>query len=230
MKTFVLLLAIAGLALADGPGVIASKYSKTEFPLAPDPNAPQWKGVPGVFAENDAMGKPVPGHRTEIRSRWTDNHIYFLFVCPYEVLFLKPDPNTKQETNKLWDWDVAEVFVGSDFENIKRYKEFQVSPRGEWVDLDIDRDNPKPEGGWVWNSGFKVNARIDEKNKVWYGLMKIPLKSIDSRTPANGLQMRINLYRCQGPEPKRAYIAWQPTNTRTFHNPSAFGRLVLEGK
>lgn len=230
MKTFVLLLAVAALAQADGSGVVASRYAKTEFSTAPDPDAPQWKGVRGVFAENDSMGKPVPGHRTEIRSRWTDKHIYFLFVCPYEELFLKADPKTRQETDKLWEWDVAEVFVGSDFEKIHRYKEFQVSPRGEWVDLDIDRKSPLPEGGWKWNSGYEKQARIDAKNKVWYGVMKIPLQSIDSRTPVNGLQLRINFYRCQGPKPDRKFIAWLPTNSRTFHVPEAFGRLVLKGK
>jgi hypothetical protein len=72
-------------------------------------------------------------------------------------------------------------------------------------------------------------TRIDEKNKVWYGVMKIPLKSIDTRPPANGLEMRVNFYRCQGPEPRK-YIAWQPTHSKSFHVPEAFGRLKLEGK
>ncbi len=230
MKTPLLMIAAASLALADAQGVIVSRYAKSEFALTPDPNAPQWKGVQGVFAANGPNGEAVPGHRTEIRSRWTDNNIYFLFVCPYEALNLKPDPKIKEETNKLWDWDVAEVFVGTDFKNIRRYKEFEISPRGEWVDLDINRDKPLPEGGWLWNSGFENKTRIDEKAKVWYGVMRIPLKSIDDRKPANGLEMRVNFYRCQGPNPGRKYIAWQPTKSRTFHVPEAFGRLVLEGK
>lgn len=231
MRPLVLLAAAACLAMADGPGVIVSRYAKAELPLSPDPEAPAWKDVAGVFAENDSFGEPVPGHRTEIRSRWTARNIYFLFVCPYERLNLKPGPAAvKTETNKLWTWDVAEVFVGSDFRNVRRYKEFQVSPRGEWVDLDIDRDHPLPEGGWLWNSGFAARARIDAKNKVWYGLMRIPLASIDARPPANGLEMRINFYRCQGGPEKRAYIAWQPTRARSFHVPEAFGRLRLEGR
>ena len=57
------------------------------------------------------------GYRTEVRTRWTKNNLYFLFVCPYEELHLKPAPNTQKETNELWNWDVAEVFVGSDFKN-----------------------------------------------------------------------------------------------------------------
>ena len=230
MKTLLLLLILAGLARPDGPGVAKSRYIKAEFSLSPDPDSSEWKGAPAVFAENDTHGKPVPGHRTEIRSRWTDRNIYFLFVCPYETLHLKPNPEIKKETNKLWDWDVAEIFVGSDFKNIHRYKEFEISPRGEWVDLDIDRKNPLPEGGWLWNSGFDNQTRIDEKNKVWYGVMRIPIKSIDERKPANGTQMRVNFFRCQGSDPGRKYIAWQPTKSSTFHVPEAFGHLVLEGK
>jgi hypothetical protein len=230
MKTLLLLLILAGLARPAGPGVARSVYIKAEFSLAPDPDAAEWKGIPGVFAENDQFGKPVPGHRSEIRSRWTDKNIYFLFVCPYDKLHLKPNPEIKNETNKLWDWDVAEVFVGADFQNIHHYREFEISPRGEWVDLDIDRKKPLPEGGWLWNSGFENQARIDEQKKIWYGVMKIPLASIDERKPANGNEMRVNFYRCQGSDPGRKYISWQPTKSPTFHVPEAFGRLVLEGR
>ena len=56
---------------------------------------------------------------------------------------------------------MAEVFIGSDFKNIRRYKEFEISPQGEWVDLDINLDAPRHEDGWVWNSGFQASARID---------------------------------------------------------------------
>jgi hypothetical protein len=63
MKTLLLLLpALAAMSFADGPGRIVSRYAAADFPLTPDPEAPAWKGIPGVFAENDAMGKPVAGH------------------------------------------------------------------------------------------------------------------------------------------------------------------------
>jgi hypothetical protein len=175
--------------------------------------------------ENDSFGKPVPNHRTEVRSRWTKNNLYVLFTCPYETLFGNQNPSLTAETNKLWEHDVAEVFVGADFKNIRQYKEFQVSPQGEWVDLDIDRDNPKPEGGWKWNSGFKVKARIEEGKRIWYGEMQIPISSIDTRPAQPGNEMRINFYRFQGTN--RLKLAWQPTNSANFHTPEAFGRLVL---
>ena len=114
--------------------------------------------------ETDRFGKVVPGYHTEVRTRWTKNNLYFLFICPYEQLHLKPGPDTRQETNQLWNWDVAEVFIGSDFADIQRYKEFEVSPQGGWVDLDVNLHNPHHEEGWVWNSGFEVLAKIDSKS------------------------------------------------------------------
>ncbi|MEK7403523.1 MAG: carbohydrate-binding family 9-like protein [Acidobacteriota bacterium] len=215
-------------ATAANTGVIVSHYSNTDFELTADPNARPWKGVQGVIAENDSLGKPVAGHRTEIRSRWTNRNLYLLYICPYEELHLRAAPSTTTETNKLWEWDVAEAFIGANFQNIRQYKEFQVSPQGEWVDLDIDRDKPKPEGGWVWNSGFKVKARIDAAARIWYGEMQIPIEAIDARPPRDGLEMRINLYRCQARPPARKFIAWQPTGQRSFHVPEAFGLLRLK--
>lgn len=226
------LLALAGATLLAAPARIGSQYAKEDFELTADPDSKHWKKVKGVVAENGPLGKPTPGHRTEIRSRWTEKNIYFLFICPYEQLNLKPDPSTTTETNKLWDWDVAEVFIGADFRQLGHYREYQVSPQGEWVDLDINKYDPQPGGGASWNSDFKVKARIDEKNKIWYGEMQIPVASINDEGGAAyakpGKQMRVNFYRLQGPKPDRAGIAWQPTGQPSYHVPEAFGRIVLE--
>jgi hypothetical protein len=224
---------IAGLALCLGlhaadQAVIVSHRTKADFELTADPASKAWKGVRGVFADHGPQGNAVDGHRTEIRSRWTDGNLYFLFICPYKTLHLKPDPQTKADTNKLWDWDVAEVFIGSDFQRISRYKEFEVSPQGEWVDLDIDRDFMDAGQAIRWNSGFESKARIDAEKKIWYAEMKIPFAAIDKRRPAEGLEYRINLYRCQGPTEGRVYIAWQPTGQRTFHVPEKFGLMRLQ--
>jgi hypothetical protein len=225
MKPLALLFAAGALAAAQDR--VESFHIDKAFALTADPSAPHWKAVRGVVAANDARGNPTPGHPTEIKSRWTDRDIYFLFVCPYEQLFLKPNPSTTTETNELWNWDVAEVFISGDFKRLKQYKEYQVSPQGEWVDLAINREPDPAVHDWKWNSGYEVKARIDEGKKVWYGEMRIPFASFDERPPKAGNEMRINFYRLQGPGPKRAGIAWQPTNSNTYHVPEAFGRLVL---
>jgi hypothetical protein len=218
----------AAPAGADAANVMVSRRAASDFALTADPGAAQWKGVPAVIVEKDRFGKVVPGHRTEVRSRWTDKNLYLLFVSPYEELHLKPNPSTDDDTNKLWDWDVAEAFLGTDFKDIKKYKEFQVSPQGEWVDLAIDRGTKPPTHDTEWDSGYEVKAKVDRDKKVWYGEMRIPLASLDVREPRAGLEMRANLYRGQGPEEGRKYINWQPVNNETFHTPEAFGRLRLE--
>ena len=198
-----------------------------DVPLTADPTSDFWKQTKPVFITGDTLGNPVPSHRTEIRARWTKDHLYLLYISLYEELNLKPSPDTVNETNRLWNWDVAEAFIGSDFQNIRRYKEFEVSPQGEWVDLDIDLDKQGNHDAVKWNSGFKVSARIDADKKIWYGAMQIPFASIDTRPPVAGNTLRIGLFRCQGPTATRYLLSWQPTGTNRFHVPERFGTLLL---
>jgi len=213
--------------LSAQPATMTSARADHDVAPETDPNSDFWRSAPDVTMARDANGTPVPGHSTEVRSRWTARNLYFLFICPYRQLNLKPTPDTVKETNELWNWDVAEVFIGSDFDDIKRYKEFEVSPQGEWVDLDINLHNPHHEEGWVWNSGFQISARIDRAAKIWYAAMRIPFSALASQAPGPGLKFRINLFRSQGPASDRIEIAWQPTMAATFHVPERFGLLKL---
>ncbi len=217
----------AAVAVAADDKSLESVKADMDGALTTDPVSSFWRGGPAVFAERDTYGKALPGYRTQIHSRWTKNNLYFLFICPYDTLYLKPAPDTSTETFQLWDWDVAEVFLGSDFQNIRRYKEFEVSPQGEWIDLDIDLTKPQHEDGWKWNSGFQISTRIDHAAKIWYAAMRIPFAAIAQRSPADGTTFRINLYRAQGPPSRRKYIAWQPTMSDSFHVPDRFGILRL---
>ena len=210
----------------DAPAVLESAYAERDFELSADAESREWKDAPRVVIDRDYLGQPIAGPPTEVRSRWTNDHLYLLYVCPFDDLNLKPEPPSAAETPRLWNWDVAEAFIGSDYERIGRYKEFQVSPRGEWVDLDIDRQDPKGQAGMEWNSGYAVRGRIDAASKVWYGEMRIPFRAIDARPPEPGRQLRIGLYRIANVQP-RTYHAWRPTGKTTFHVPEAFGTLRL---
>ncbi|MDR3718603.1 MAG: carbohydrate-binding family 9-like protein [Bryobacteraceae bacterium] len=205
-----------------------AKRLSRDMKLNTDPASSLWRNAPSVSFERGPRNEPVPLNRTQVLARWTPQALYFLFECPYEQLYLKPSPDTVHETNLLWDYDVAEIFVGADFEKIWQYRELQVSPQGEWVDLDIDRKEPKPEGGWRWSSGYEHAARIDEAHKIWYAAFRIPVKSITEKPAAPGTEYRINLYRIEGPEPHRKYICWRPTGSPSYHVPEAFGLLRLE--
>jgi len=209
------------------PAVFESVKASSDVALSTDPSLPFWMAARPVYADRGPFGQPQERYRTEIRLRWTAKNLYFLFICPYEELNLKPSPTTTLETYGLWNWDVAEVFIGSDFQNIRRYKEFEISPQGEWIDLDIDLTKTHHEDGWKWNSGFAVAARIDPTAKIWYGAMRIPFPALLNHPPATGETFRINLFRSQGPASNRIQIAWQPTMAATFHTPEKFGLLRL---
>lgn len=212
----------------DPATVIRSFYAQKDWEPTADPATPEWAAVQqfAVTASKDTFGKPVNKLATEIRSRWTHKYLYLLFTCPYDELNRKKDPVTDEQTNKLWNWDVAEAFIGSDYLKTSHYKEFQVSPQSEYVDLDIDLSDPKAKG-IDWDSGMTVKGRIDADKKIWYGEMRIPFQSLDVKQAKAGDELRIGLYRISGVDPNRVYIAWRPTGAGTFHVPDAFGSLVL---
>ena len=81
-----------------------------------------------------------PDLKTEIRAFWTDTDLYLLFRCPYTVLnlFLPADNSTNRVG--LWNRDVVEMFLGDNWSNIRHYREFEIAPTGDWIDLAIDLD------------------------------------------------------------------------------------------
>jgi hypothetical protein len=224
-----MLMAVLAAVLALQPdATLVSRFSATDLELSTDPASLVWANAPRVVTDRNYLSEPIAGPPTEIRSRWTKEHLYLLYICPYDELNLKPDPDRTAETPKLWNWDVAEAFIGSEQDRIAHYREFQVSPQGEWVDLDIDRENPKGQTGGAWNSGFMVAARIDAEKKNWYGVMRIPFSSIDTRPPEAGRRFRAGLYRIAGVDAAKKYYAWRPTGRTSFHVPEAFGAIRLE--
>jgi hypothetical protein len=225
-----MLLVLSTVPQSPRHGVVECVRASQDVPLTLDPASPFWHDARVVAVEKDRFGNIVPNFRAMVRTRWTQKDIYFLFVSPYDELHLKPNPTTQKETNELWNWDVAEVFIGSDFNDIQRYKEFEVSPQGEWVDLDINLHNPHHEDGWTWNSGFESAARIDESSHMWYAAMRIPFPAIDHQVPVAGHTLRINFFFSQGTPAHHHELAWQPPMKQTFHVPERFGLIRLVNK
>jgi hypothetical protein len=226
-KMVAVLMLGSAVALAAETPVIEAVHAAKDVTFETDPASPFWNEAHPIYMDKDRYSKSIPGYRSEVRTRWTKDNLYFLFTCPYEQLYLKPEPNTQQETNELWNWDVAEVFLGSDFRDIKRYKEFEVSPQGEGIDLDVDRHKLHHEDGWTWNSGVEVAVRTDAASHRWYAAMRIPYSAVDTRAAAPGNILRINLFRSQGPPAHRRQVTWQPPMSNTFHVPERFGVLKL---
>ena len=216
-------------AFVDSPSesVFQSVYAADDFALNCDLQSAFWNQARCVEIRFDAGGHLCARRCTQVRSRWSRTSLYVLFICPYEELYLRPQPVTDRETFGLWNWDVVELFIGCDFQNIGLYKEFEVSPQGEWVDLDVNLDLPDHTVGWEWASGCEVAAWIDQSESVWYGAMRIPFSAIDSQTATTGMIFRANLCRSEGPPPRKKLTAWKAPLKETFHVPEKFGYLEL---
>ena len=107
------------------------------------------------------------------------------------------------------------------------YKEFEVSPNGFWIDLDIS-PGQKPD----LKSGMRRSVILDEDARTWTAELAIPIKALTAHfDPVGGLEGQFLQGRRQN-EP-RGYYAWRPTDTPepNFHVPSAFGQMrFLESK
>ncbi|RPJ84908.1 MAG: hypothetical protein EHM18_11280, partial [Acidobacteria bacterium] len=115
------------------------------------------------------------------------------------------------------------------------YFELEVSPLGQWLGAHIRK--PRVDVDFRWDSGLRVNAKIDKESGVWSAVLAVPFVPMmecfnDRRRPDTGDAWRLNLYRMAGEEPEREYLAWCPTFTAVpdFHVPSAFGNIIFVGE
>jgi alpha-galactosidase len=160
---------------------------------------------------------------TEVRLLWTNDCLYLRFRCSYRALTVFEDSDSKGRRDHLWDRDVAEVFLQTDVSE-RRYWEFEVSPNGMWIDLEIS-----PEGKRNPESGMKSRVVVDESQKIWTAELALSL-SILVTVFDPCAEWRVNFFRVEGATEPRFYSSWQPTHTPepNFHVPDAFGSLRFQ--
>lgn len=215
-------------ATAAGDDTIEARFWIGPTSLDARLDKPMWRKARPVMFQRDWRGDPLVGHETLVRALWTADELWLLFQCGYDNLTISQEPQTAKETDKLWAVsDVAEAFIAPNSGDIMRYKEFQVSPAGQWIDLHIDRDTKNHDA--KWDSGFRSAARIDSSRNIWWAEMVIPLNAFGVQPPTPGTRWRLNFFRIEHGPPRRS-IAWQPTHTTqpNFHVPQAFGWLEFK--
>ena len=204
------------------PSEVVATYTAREIPLDAAHPASEWRNANPVLICADWQGKnPDELRQTEVRVLWSRQTLYLRFECRYRELFLFSDSDPDGRRDHLWDRDVAEAFLQPDPSHEHSYKEFEVSPNGMWIDLDIF-----PGGPADLKSGLKKSVVLDEKAHRWTAELAIPVKALTQNFDPKAI-WRANFYRVEGTQEPRAYMAWLPTNSPepNFHVPSAFGRL-----
>jgi hypothetical protein len=203
---------------------VAARLSE-ELDAEEFPPLTAWERCTPVKFCRDWLGRnPDPERETEVRLMWTTETLFLRFHVKFRctTVFEDAEPNGRRE--QLWDRDVAEIFLQTDPATLRRYLEFEVSPNGYWIDLDIAPGEKRD-----LKSGLRRRVVLDEKSKTWVAELALPMRclvhSFDS-----GKVWRVNFYRVEGATEPRFYSAWQPTGTPepNFHVPESFGRLIFE--
>ncbi len=201
--------------------VVRAARIETDFAPDGDLGKPVWKkAVPARLEYLSLDGTARPAVATTVRLLWSDQFLYISFECPYTVLRVFNPPWFDQERRGLWDRDVVEAFIGADQRHIRQYKEFEVAPTNEKLDLVL---NQPPGDGFDWDSHFETAVVVDQKKQIWTSEWRIPLKAMDDSAPKAGTRWRANFYRCD--RSSQSSMAWNPTLTQTFHTPAKFGVL-----
>lgn len=184
--------------------------------------AREWESATPVTFCSDWQGKNAdPNRETRVRALWSREMLYLRFECRYREIHVFPDSEPNGRRDQLWDRDVAEAFLQPDPSQPHAYKEFEVSPNGFWIDLDI-APGVKPD----LKSGLQHSVVLNEAAHTWAAELAIPIKALTPGFDPAGI-WRVNFFRVEGKEEPRGYYAWQPTRTPqpNFHVPSAFGRM-----
>ena len=188
------------------------------------PTPSSWEVSAPVRFHADWQGKnPDPERETEVRLLWTSEWLYLRFRARFREIIVFSDAEPNGRRDQLWDRDVAEVFLQPDPTHLRCYKEFEVSPNGFWIDLDIG-----PGEKHDLKSGLRRRVILNEAAKAWVAELALPMKCLVERFDPAAI-WRVNFYRVEGAIEPRFYSAWQPTRTAVpnFHVPEAFGELVF---
>jgi alpha-galactosidase len=189
------------------------------------PGAPAWNLAPPVRFAWDWQGENADLVReTEVRVLWNSAFLYLRFLCRYRTLTVFADSDINGRRDQLWDRDVAEVFLQTDGSQPRRYWEFEISPNGMWVDLEISPDGKRDPA-----SGMKSRVAVNEADKIWTAELALPVPVLMAGFDPSQ-EWRVNFFRVEGATEPRFYSAWRPTYTPqpNFHVPEAFGILRFQ--
>jgi hypothetical protein len=188
------------------------------------PTQAAWQtAAPIVFDHDWKAQNADPLRATEVRLLWLAETLFLRFTARYRELNVFEDSDANGRRDHLWDRDVVEVFLQADGSDPRIYKEFEFSPNGMWIDLDVNHgalSNPQ--------SGLVRRVTVSAEEKTWVAEVAIPVKALTAAFDPNKSWL-VNFFRIEGSAEPRFYSAWNPTGTSepSFHVPEAFAPLIF---
>ncbi len=212
---------------------------------------PGWEAVP--FTEpfvKYADGAAVK-HPTRCKMLWDNEYIYIAFVMEDPDVWGKTavwnDPSYG-----LYNEEVAEIFIDPDGDGLN-YIEVEVNALGAVMDLLMSKAySAGGKGDLSWTlAGLKVGITVQgtlnnqaDVDTSWTCELAFPFSELAFCAPSMNFppkpddSWRLNLYRyeygrdAEGKTPSslRELSAWNQTDSRGFHVPEKFGRIVFSAE
>jgi hypothetical protein len=208
------------------PSKLVATAERLTQPLHPAgfPTQVAWQAAAPMVFDHDWKGQnPDPLRSTEVRLLWLPETLFLRFTARYRELTVFADSDVNGRRDHLWDRDVVEIFLQPDRSDPWIYKEFEFSPNGMWIDLDVNHgvlSNPR--------SGVARRVTVSGREKTWVAEVGVPMKALTNAFDPSK-SWRVNFFRVEGAAEPRFYSAWNPTGTPepSFHVPEAFAPLIF---
>lgn len=203
-----------------------NSYKTFIFDSVPDINSVPQAHLENFHWEKDNYSRP----QTYVRFFAVKDEGFYAFMRSFEFPVL--NRYTKRDDPVYTD-SCLEVFLAP-VPGREEYINFEINPNGAFLSQFGKERNNRVFIKELTDISPTVTAQIDEENKSWQAGLFIPqslisaLYKIDYRVSAD--EIRGNFYKCADDSPTPHYGALFPVDSEAlgFHNPSAFGRIIID--
>ena len=231
---------LSGLASAQEIREYTAKRVSGTIEIDGQLDEPEWQNAQFTETFVPYNEDYTPRFPTKVQMLWDDNNLYIAVTMTDEDVWA----TYTQHDAYLWEEEVAEVFIDPDGDGLN-YMELQANPLGTTLDLLMSK--AYSEGGssdFDWTlDGFSVGIGVDgtlndqsDTDTKWICEIALSFNGMSSTAPSmnfppeSGDIWRLNVYRYdydRTDDWRNELTGWNKTDSRGFHAPDKFGRVVF---
>lgn len=221
---------IDDIAAAERRRIHAAHVADDEVPVMDGTVDAVWERAAPLTFATDWMGRDTP-HPATVRVLWSSRGLHFLWQLQGAGLATDTARPTTEERTNLYEEDCVEMFIAPDPAMRARYAEIEVGPYGHWFDIMVDRTG-RPgvtKSDTTWSGALTIGTSRDEAAHTATIEITLAAPEIVAALRA-GATLPLGLHRMEGKKPRRYLMAFPGRTAKpSFHAPSGFGELVLDG-
>jgi hypothetical protein len=189
-----------------------------------------WEELPPLSPFIIANGSAPAQQQTVVHIGYDDANFYVRYDCDDTDIWGK----STARDSAIYDEEVVELFIAPGDAHPTYYYEFEVSPLGTLLDLDVHSPNLERstlQGNFAWNCpGLQWSAERNDAAHHWRAYLVVPWHSIGATGTTLPPTWRANFYRIDRPRGHAPeFSCWSPTMSEPadYHRPAYFGHLQL---